>query len=334
MSYIDIKYINLVSSRFDRFSWKSKTIATCRCPICGDSKKNKAKKRFYFFLDKKKNKYFVKCHNCGYSVPFSRFLQRTDEELYKNYLFEEFSNNKTQKEIIITYDFEDSMDRIRENPLLSLSTIESLNKDHCARKYIEARKIPHRYYKVLYYAENYKEFALKIDPEKTGLLDEPRIVIPFFDKDGKLFAAQGRSLNKKDYVKYVTVTDKAYKGSKYYGLERHDSSMKTYITEGPLDSLFLPNAIGIAGSNLNDNLPCSKELAVVVYDNEPRNKEILNKIQQAINKGYNVCIWPDYIKEKDINDIILSGKNPQDIIDNNTYNGLMANLKFKEWSKV
>ena len=73
-----------------------------------------------------------------------------------------------------------------------------------------------------------------------------------------------------------------------------------------------------------------------MYDNEPRNKDIVKRIGAAINKGFNVCIWPESLKHKDINDMIMSGlseKNIVDIIDSNTYNGLTAMLKFTEWKK-
>jgi len=331
VSYLDTKYINLISNRLERFSWKTGNLATCRCPICGDSKKNKSKKRFYFFQEK--GIYFVKCHNCSYTTAFSKFLERTDGNLYREYLFESFGDRKPKQEEV-TYVPSDSLDRLRDNPLIGLSSISDLPDKHYAKSYVRSRRIPERYWNDLYFTEDFKEFAKKIDEDKDNLRNEPRLIIPFFDEDRNLIAAQGRSLNPKDYLRYITVRNKSYLGCKYYGIDRLDASKTVYVTEGPIDSLFLDNAIAIAGSTVNEMLPCSKDKVIFVYDNEPRNREIVCKIEDTINLGYRVCIWPDYLDEKDINDMVLNGKNPQYIIDQNVYSGLLANLKLKEWSKV
>ena len=73
-----------------------------------------------------------------------------------------------------------------------------------------------------------------------------------------------------------------------------------------------------------------------ILDNEPRNKQICNYIEKLIEMDRDVCIWPDNISEKDINDMAyrLSTKKIQKIIDENTYNGLEAKLRFNEWRKV
>jgi hypothetical protein len=67
---------------------------------------------------------------------------------------------------------------------------------------------------------------------------------------------------------------------------------------------------------------------VWIYDNEPRNREIVNRISKTIDAGDSVVIWPDTIDEKDINDMILSGLDVQSVIELNTYSGLEAKLKF------
>ena len=73
---------------------------------------------------------------------------------------------------------------------------------------------------------------------------------------------------------------------------------------------------------------------VWVYDNEPRNSEILSRISRVIEMGQKVIIWPSTIKEKDINDMVLSGLNVQSVIESNTYSGLEAKLKFTTWKKI
>ena len=73
---------------------------------------------------------------------------------------------------------------------------------------------------------------------------------------------------------------------------------------------------------------------VWVYDNEPRSKEITERISKAIARGERVVIWPINILEKDINDMVLAGHDVQSIVESNTYDGLEANLKFTTWKRI
>ena len=77
---------------------------------------------------------------------------------------------------------------------------------------------------------------------------------------------------------------------------------------------------------------------VIVYDNEPRNPEIVKKISRCLANGYKVCIWPDHIEQKDINDMVLvggyTGPAIQAIIDQNTFQGLAANMRMQQWKKI
>ena len=50
-----------------------------------------------------------------------------------------------------------------------------------------------------------------------------------------------------------------------------------------------------------------------------------------------VCIWPKTVKEKDINDMVLSGVSPkviEDTINKNKFSGLSAKMALSDWSKV
>ena len=71
----------------------------------------------------------------------------------------------------------------------------------------------------------------------------------------------------------------------------------------------------------------------IVFDNEPRNGEIVKQIEKMIDKGRKVVLWPDNVEEKDINDMILSGmtkENIQEIIKQNTFSTAEAKLRFAE----
>jgi hypothetical protein len=182
-----------------------------------------------------------------------------------------------------------------------------------------------------YYAEKFKNFANSLKPTfESTKHEEERIVIPLFYNDN-LVGFQGRSLGESK-VKYITVMldDDA---PKIYGLDTIDTNERVYITEGPFDSTFIRNAIAMCGADavLGD---WGIDDCCWIYDNEPRNREIVNRIGRTIDKGDSVVIWPSHIEEKDINDMVMNGHDVQKLVESNTYSGLEAQLKFATWKKV
>lgn len=341
MSYfVEMKYINLMGARLEKFAWKRNNLAACRCPICGDSKKNKNKTRFFFFEEK--GKFFVKCHNCSYSTTFPKFLEQTGGVLYEDYrmetIKEKFTTGTTANYKQITKIVASNKPVFQvKNDLIDCIKICNLPENHYARKYIAERLIPQKHWNVLYYTENFYEAANKNLHESMGPKDE-RIVIPFYTADKKLFAIQGRALDPNASVRYITVRDSEQDVAKIYGMERLDVSKKNYCFEGPIDSLFIDNSVALAGSSISfDQLPFETSNTVFVYDNEPRNAEIVKSIKDCIDSGMKVCIWPDNLQFKDVNDMHLGSfsiEQIQNIIDSNTYVGLAAHLRLSKWKKV
>jgi hypothetical protein len=125
---------------------------------------------------------------------------------------------------------------------------------------------------------------------------------------------------------------------KVYGLDTVDLDRTTYVFEGPIDSMFVPNSIATAGGEMISALKgFDKRNLILIYDNEPRSPETKKKIDKAILNGYNVCIWPDNLEHKDVNDMVLAGLSPEfieHIIKSNTYKDLTAKLQLTKWSKV
>jgi hypothetical protein len=219
---------------------------------------------------------------------------------------------------------------------LDLPTIESLPDEHYAKAYVTKRQIPEDNFSNLYFAQDFKKFVESMNIEKDGLIeDDPRLVIPFYDADKNLVAFQGRAL-KDSKMRYITV--KVAEGNKFFGLDRINQEEDVYVTEGPIDSLFLENAGATADSNLKAaSNYIDKSKLVLVYDNEPRNKDICRLIEQAIEEHYRVVIWPEMIEEKDINEMVLSGfsiEELRDIISSNTFQNLRAKIEFINWKKV
>jgi hypothetical protein len=323
MDLIDSKYIGLVSSRLQKFKKVKSDLYNFRCPICGDSQRNKNKARGYLYSVKNNTNF--KCHNCGSSLSFNNFLKKLDNNLHKQYTLEKFKEGHTGKNFVVEepkFEFnKPSFKKKLDLPRASEITI--------AKKYLQKRKLdPSKFY----FAEKFKSWAnsQKLIFENVGI-DEPRIIIPMYDGDHNLIGFQGRSLGASPN-KYITVmlSDDA---PKIYGLDRINPSQKIYIVEGPFDSSFIENSVAMCGSDLDIKAFGWKNY-VYIFDNEPRNREIVNRISKTIDKGEKVVIWPSTITEKDINDMVLSGHNVMSVIESNTYSDLEAKIKFNNWKKV
>jgi len=322
MDFVDVKYINLISARFQKFKKVKSNLYNFRCPICGDSQKNRNKARGYLY--QVKNNTNFKCHNCGVNISFNNFLKQIDSVIYKQYTFEKFKNGNTGKNFTAdepVFKFEAP----KFKPKLELAKA-SENAD--AKKYLEDRKInPDKFY----YTDKFKSWTNSQKKTFDDVSkDEPRIIIPLFYQD-TLVGFQGRALGSSK-IKYITVmlNDDA---PKIYGLDEIQKDKTVYITEGPFDSTFIRNAIAMCGADADiSNWGISNP--VWIYDNEPRNTEITARISRTIDRGERVVIWPSGITQKDINDMVLSGLDVQSVIELNTYSGLEAKLKFTTWKKT
>jgi hypothetical protein len=120
---------------------------------------------------------------------------------------------------------------------------------------------------------------------------------------------------------------------KIFGLDKINTDETIYITEGPFDSTFVENSVAMCGSDI-DIRTFGWSDYIWVFDNEPRNQQIVNRISTAIDRGDKVVIWDKSIKEKDINEMVLQGYDPYAIIKHNTFSGLQAKLKLADWKKV
>lgn len=326
MSYIDIKYINLISIRLDKFTKKKDNLYNFRCPYCGDSTKNKNRARG--FLYRKNADTVFKCHNCGVGRSLANFLKDLDGTLHDEYVMERFKSGLTGRGSNTQEPkFEFPKPVFKKTPLSELEKISELNNSHPAREYLLNRQIPEKFLSKFYYAEDFHAWA-----KTETKIKESRIIIPLMSKSGKLFGYQGRALDKTAKLRYITtILDDKY--AKLFGLDSLDFDKTIYVTEGPFDSLFLSNAIAMCGSDVHLEKSIYKD-RVFILDNEPRNLQIVQRYDKLISSGEQVVIWPSSIKEKDINDMIIAGLNPQQVITENTYQGLEAKVKFTTWKKV
>ena len=252
--------------------------------------------------------------------------------LYNDYVAEHgldrLSNRKEEKKL----EFKVPKFRKTGSPLLKIKKISQLMPDHKARVYVESRKIPNSKHYKLYYAPKFVEWVNSLIPGKLDMKEHSRLILPFIDSENEVFGFQGRAFGASE-LRYITIMLDESR-DKIFGLNDLTPSKKYTIVEGPIDSLFLDNCIAMAGASFND-LP-NKENATVVFDNEPRNKQIVDNMSKSVSAGMNVCFWPN-TPGKDINDMILNGMRSADIqmiIDSNTFRGLEAEMKLLTWKKI
>ena len=322
MDHIDSKFIGLVSSRLEKFKRVKSNLYNFRCPICGDSKKNKSKTRGYLYAVKANTNF--KCHNCGASMSLNNFLKEVDPAIHKQYVLEKFKSGHTGRNFV-TDEPEFKFEAPKFKKKLKLP---KASENPRASGYLTARKLDTSQF---YYAEKFKKFANSLKPTfDSEKHDEDRIIIPlYYEKN--LIGFQGRSIDPNP-VKYITVMldDDA---PKIYGLDNIRRDAPVYVTEGPFDSTFIRNAIAMCGADA-DVSKWGISNPVWIYDNEPRNREITNRISKTIDSGQSVVIWPNGIDDKDINDMVMSGLDVQSVVESNTYSGLEAKLKFNTWKKI
>ena len=251
--------------------------------------------------------------------------------LHDQYVMERYKEGLTGKGTQTAspkFDFKTPV--FKTSNVVDLTPVSELNKEHPARDYLERRKIEDL--DSFYYCPKFKDWTNRQKKTFDTLRqDSARIIIPLRDKDGTMFGFQGRSLAPKAKIRYITImlNDSM---PKVYGLDRIDPSQEVYVTEGPFDSHFITNAIAMCGSDVD--LSSYDYQFVYAFDNEPRNREIIARIEATIKRGNKVVIFPSDVKEKDINDMVLAGRDVERMIESNVYQGLEAKLKLNNWKKV
>lgn len=343
--HIDLAWMQRLSSAHSLFKKNRDGEWCCRCNICGDSQKNKTRTRFYFLV--KAQSLMVYCHNCGYSHTFYTYVKDQFPEYFDEYKKEtlfghfkesEYKDTSINEESILTEINETKRPELEPKDY-QLCKISDLTQNHPARKYLTGRKLDFKFNELLY-TDNFKYVVNQINPERALKLadNEPRIVIPFLDQNGKLFGAQGRSLSHKSSLRYITIMKEGCM-DKVYGMNTMDVSKDIYVVEGPFDSMFIDNACATCDASLTKierSIPNGN--FVYVWDNQSRNKNVVKYMDRAINEGKRLVIWPsDGSLKQDINDLIINGMSKDkinQILLDNTYSGLTLKMKFSQWKNV
>jgi len=323
MDLTDSKFIGLVSSRLQKFKRVKADLYNFRCPICGDSQKHKNKARGYFYQVKTNTNF--KCHNCGASLSLNNFLKQIDPVLHKQYTMEKFKEGYTGKNFVV----EEPKFDFKKPVFTKRLDLPKASEVPIAAEYLEKRKIDPANF---YFADKFQEWTnTQKKTFDTIRRDESRIIIPMYDTERNLIGFQGRSLGPNS-VKYITIMIND-EGPKIYGLDNIRRDAPVFVTEGPFDSTFISNSIAMCGADA-DVRRWGIDDPIWVYDNEPRNNEIVKRISDTINRGEKVVIWPSNIQQKDINDMVLAGHNVMSIVENNIYSNLEANVQLNTWKRI
>lgn len=310
------------------------------CPVCGDSTTDTHKARFWYYIWK--DEAFIHCYNCDYSMGFGKFLEDQDEALYREYLIEK-RKEETFGRVVDHHKPVEISDKLNSKLVIEkldfCTRLDKLPKNHPIIKYVESRCIPESAYTRLWFTKQWQEMVNATKQTYDNPKQECRLVIPIYNSDKKIEAYQGRALSSKAKQKYMTIKA-SEDATKIYGVDMVDINKPfVYTMEGPIDSLFIENAIAITGGSISLDVVPFADKRIWVLDNEPRHPDTINRMKKLIKAGEKVLFWDEAPwHSKDINDMIknegATAQEIKDYIDNNWEFGIMAQLRMTKFCKI
>lgn len=333
---LEEQYILAISPFVKNFKKTGTSTYHFSCLECDDYKWSPTTPRANVFMYK--GRWVYHCYRCGANHSFPNFLKEHFPEQYESFVFDNFGSRRKKKSEDLNALLKDLPE---EKPTFKtsgvLNPLLKLKKDmtHPAVEYLKNRGLGD-YIDMFYYTDNFKKYVNEhAIPEKfeNDSYPDPRIVLPFFDKYKKLIGMQGRTIDKNNKVRYITVKLASEDTPLIFGMDNIDETKPVYVLEGPLDSLFIPNAVAWAGGSLHTVKGVPNP--VLVWDNEPRAKQIIKQMEKAIKMGHKIMIWDKKNHYKDVNEMIMAGlKIDGAYFDKRTYQGLEAQLEIRWWRKA
>jgi hypothetical protein len=332
--YKQVSFALEVASKLDQWKQRGSYLYNFRCPFCGDSQKSKYKARGYLYRSPHDGLLHYKCHNCPESGSFRWFLSRLDESLLRKYRLETLSvggaGSTNDLSILPVTQIDRQMSSVYATELLNLSRI------HPARKYIAERKIPADRYECLYYTDDFSKTAESLGIPFDDIPSDARILLVETDKFGKIKLISGRRIDENSKtLRYITLRlDETY--PKLFGYSSVKPFERVYVVEGAIDSLFVQNSIASLDANLTAYTQYVPEFrdTVYVFDNEPRNRQIVAGMKRVIDEGKQIVIFPGEIEEKDINQMVQANIDVNFILRNHIRKGITAKMEFNRWKRV
>ena len=331
--WIQEKYVRLLAHTVERYKVVSDSPLSVnfRCPICGDSKKSKRKARGFVFRTPDGD-FRYKCHNCGDSRSLRSLLKTIDPTLYREYVAEvTLKPQVAPLESVREKDLRTTASNDQVSINVDLPRLVDLPESHPAVKYWTERRIPRDRMADAYWTDAYFRWVndtLIPDKftDKALARDCGRIVLPFRDDRKRITAMTARSVGGQE-PKYVAI--KLLHPVSPFGSDRVDPKSTVIVLEGPIDSMFIRNAVAMGTSNRKVDFPNR----IMVFDNEPRAPAIVSIMERAIADGETVVVWPKDVAQKDVNDMVLAGLDPESIIRSRAFSGLRARIELNDWRR-
>lgn len=287
------------------------------CPYCGDSSKDSFKKRGNVY----KKGWNFHCFNCKTHTSFEEFIKDFGKNIKSNEIVhirnqrEIYNTNENSKKIIDnSYFF--NIDKLKKNAInkdLIFNKYKLISIEHpeanWAKKYLISRQ-----------QFNYESFAWDPNIKRLfilNLIDENKVLgmqVRNFKSEPKYITYTLEMIHKHIGLEYEHIENfkDINKLSFLFGLNSTNFSLPIIITEGPLDSFLLNNAMSVCG--IDNEFPFEISNIRWMYD---RDKDGIKKSMKKIINGEYVFLWKKYIKDVgidvnfnkvDFNDIVIEAK--------------------------
>jgi len=269
------------------------------CPSCREGKSWGKKKRLYYIVKED----YLYCQNCGRSwKPINWIIEQSGQSYHE--IMEEakgfdssigVKTRKYEKSPAGTLP-EDSIN-LFDNTQLTYYKDNKVVQD--ALQYIITRRLNTAINKPRALFISVKDFIHK-----------DRLIIPFYDANNQIEFYQTRAIYKKDEINRPKYLSKQGANKSIFGIRNIDPNLEyLFVLEGPIDSMFIVNGIAVGGVSLSEKQETQLEkykfmTKIWILDNQLDNKEVKDKMNELIDKGEKVFIWPKELKDyKDVNEI-------------------------------
>jgi len=307
------------------------------CPVCREGNSWGRKKRLYYFPHQN----YLYCHNCGESWNPADWIKEVSDKDNCDILNEVKSE---EYPIDLMFNDDDFVVEHENNDPIPEDSIDLTDKQQVL--YYKDEKVVLEAIKFIR-NRRLNTAINKPDAYYLSLVDKihkNRLCIPFKDVNGNIIHYQTRELpNYKSFDGSPNYLSKKYSDKSLFNIDKVDPNLDNiYITEGPIDAMFVKNGIancGITKKGREFNDFQRKQIEsfwmcdiVWVLDSQWIDNTSLEATEKMIEKGYKVFIWPKELgtKVKDINELCMKkqlDEFPQKILQKYTFEGLSAQME-------
>lgn len=297
-----------------------------RCPVCGDTSDNPNDRNAWILTG---GGYWYHCFKgrCGTSQSLLSYLKVNEPAIHSNLIFNGFVKKEAPKKRKVSTGIQKKVAPSGQYCFDSgelLSILDGHPTCTEALRQVRARRIPEKFYSKWFVSIKDERFL--IPNGGKGNKYSNRIIIPYYKLGGTWKYFQGRSLLKNCKMRYLSAPNSIEKD--FFRIDWLDTKKPFYLLEGPLDSTFIDNSVAFSGTGGLKRLLSEypeitkyKQNAVFIWDNtsigidgEAVDEAGRKMLEMTASQGFSYFDW-DAVeskngeKIKDINDLVLHGKN-------------------------